>query len=117
MIQYKARSYGINVKIGNESHTSKCSAVDFETIEHHDKYMGKRGVRMRGKNKNRLIKRGKLKYKTYKAHGLFRTKDGYIINSNVNGSFNIGRVLFPTLFNRKTLSVENMLMNPISVEV
>jgi hypothetical protein len=79
--------------------------------------MGIRGIHMRGKNKQRLIKKGKPSYKTYKARGLFRTKDGYIIHSDVNGSFNIGRVLFPELFNQYTLSVENMLMNPISEEI
>ncbi len=41
-IEYKARLVGIKVLRVNESHTSKCSALDFEAIEHHNFYMGKR---------------------------------------------------------------------------
>ncbi|MGC8496943.1 MAG: RNA-guided endonuclease TnpB family protein, partial [Thermoplasmata archaeon] len=32
----------INVIIEDESHTSKCSFLDNESIEHHDEYTGKR---------------------------------------------------------------------------
>ena len=51
-----------------ESHTSKCSFLDKETIEHHDHYVGHR------------IKRG-----------LFKTASGIRINADINGSLNIGR--------------------------
>lgn len=51
-----------------EDHTSKCSFLDRESIEHHDKYKGKR------------VKRG-----------LFKTSKGILINADVNGSLNIGR--------------------------
>jgi len=44
MIKYKAELVGINVVIVGESHTSKCSAVDFEPIEHHETYLGQRGI-------------------------------------------------------------------------
>ena len=67
-IQYKAEENGINVKLIKESYTSKCSSLDKEPIEKHEKYQGKR------------IKRG-----------LFKTKAGLEINADVNGSFNILR--------------------------
>ena len=51
-----------------EAHTSKCSFLDKESVEHHEKYKGKR------------VKRG-----------LFKTSKGILINADVNGSLNIGR--------------------------
>jgi len=33
---------GIQVIIQDEEHTSKCSFLDNESIEHHDEYMGKK---------------------------------------------------------------------------
>ena len=41
-IRYKAEEIGISVTIQDESHTSKCSFLDNESIDHHDTYMGKR---------------------------------------------------------------------------
>ena len=117
MIKYKADLVGINVSIIRESHTSKCSSVDFESIEHHDDYKGVRGVSRRGKNKKRLIAKGESEYKTYQARGLFRTREGYIIHSDVNGSYNIGRRAFPELFNEHILSIRDMLKSPISVQI
>ncbi len=116
-IQYKAHLVGIEVKLVNEHHTSKCSALDFESIQHHDKYLGRRGVSIKGRNKRSKIMKGEPEYIWYKARGLFRSADGYIIHSDVNGSFNIGRVAYPELFNEYTLSVDSMRLNPISIEV
>ena len=42
MIKYKAKLVGMLVYTTHESYTSKCSALDGESIEHHDKYIGKR---------------------------------------------------------------------------
>ncbi|MHA1946491.1 MAG: RNA-guided endonuclease InsQ/TnpB family protein [Candidatus Hodarchaeales archaeon] len=63
---YKADEQGIKVIKQEESHSSKCSFLDNEPIEHHDKYLGKRISR-----------------------GLFKSKQGYIINADVNGAYNI----------------------------
>lgn len=52
----------------NESHTSKCSSLDLEEVKHHDSYIGKR------------VKRG-----------LFRTKNGILLNADINGAYNIMR--------------------------
>jgi len=117
MIKYKADLVGINVSIIRESHTSKCSSVDFESIEHHGNYMGIRGVSRRGRNKRKSIKNGESEFKAYQARGLFRTKDGYLIHSDVNASYNIGRRAFPELYNVHTLSKRVMLKSPNSVQI
>lgn len=68
MLQYKCQLKGIRFIVTEESHTSKCSFLDLEEIRHHESYLGKR------------VKRG-----------LFRTSTNCYINSDVNGSLNIGR--------------------------
>jgi putative transposase len=67
-ISYKAKKEGITFTTINEAYTSKCSALDLETVQKHEHYLGKR------------IKRG-----------LFKTSDGTLINSDINGSLNILR--------------------------
>lgn len=67
-INYKSYMEGINFITQEESYTSKCSSLDFEQIKRHDNYLGKR------------IKRG-----------LFKSGEGKLINSDVNGSLNILR--------------------------
>ncbi|MCL4326362.1 MAG: transposase [Candidatus Thermoplasmatota archaeon] len=74
-IQYKAEEQGIEVKIANESHTSKCSFLDNESIEHHDNYIGKRISR-----------------------GIFRSADGTLINADLNGAYNIIKKAIPDAF-------------------
>ena len=70
-ILYKAKLQGISVLLNEESYTSKCSALDLEPIQKHDIYLGKR------------VKRG-----------LFKTSKNFLINADLNGSFNIGRKVF-----------------------
>lgn len=67
-LQYKCQLKGIRFIVTEEAHTSKCSFLDEEFIEHHEQYRGKR------------VKRG-----------LFRTSKGIFINADINGSLNIGR--------------------------
>jgi len=69
-IQYKASLVGITVTTIEEGYTSKCSALDLESIGKHEDhtYAGKR------------IKRG-----------LFSTSLGLLINADVNGALNILR--------------------------
>lgn len=68
LLKYKLELKGINYIETEESHTSKCSFIDKEEITHHDSYVGRR------------IKRG-----------LFRSKEGYKYNADINGSLNILR--------------------------
>lgn len=117
MIKYKAKLVGIDVELCNEGYTSKCSALDFESVEYHKKYLGVRGVKIKGQNTKNAILSGEPEYKYYRARGLFQSKNGTLIHSDVNASFNIGRVTYPNLYNEHTLSVKNMTIPPISLEV
>ena len=63
---------GNEVHLVDESYTSKCSFLDNEPIRKHKKYMGKRLYR-----------------------GLFKSKKGILINSDINGAYNILKKVFP----------------------
>lgn len=68
ILEYKCKLKGIRFIVAEESYTSKCSFLDLEEIKHHEVYRGQR------------IKRG-----------LFIDSSNCHINSDVNGSLNIGR--------------------------
>ncbi len=95
MLQYKGEDAGITVKLQDESHTSKCSFLDNESIEHHEKYMGKR------------IRRG-----------LFRSAKGILINADVQGAYNIIRKCEPNAFQKWNADgVGGCGLHPIRVKV
>ncbi len=75
MITYKAQLVGIAVVLVNEAYTSKCSALDHESICKHEHYTGRRISR-----------------------GLFRTADGRIVNADANAAANILRKGVPEAF-------------------
>jgi len=75
MSKLKGSRSGINVKIQNESHTSKCSFLDMESIEHHDEYMGRR------------IKRG-----------IFKSKNGILTHADLQAVYNIIKKAVPEAF-------------------
>ncbi|MHB8559908.1 MAG: zinc ribbon domain-containing protein, partial [Thermoplasmataceae archaeon] len=75
LIRYKAEERGINVIIQEESHTSRCSFLDGESIEHHDVYVGKR------------IRRG-----------VFRSKNGILIHAVLQAVYNIIKKAVPEAF-------------------
>jgi putative transposase len=59
-LKYKCEWEGINFKSDYEGHTSKCSALDFESIKHHCKYMSKRAPPIKGRNsKEEFQRKGK----------------------------------------------------------
>ena len=90
-LQYKGEEAGIDVILQDESHTSKCSVLDVESIEHHDVYMGKRISR-----------------------GLFRSAKGKIINADVQGSYNIGFKAFPKTFTQVNVDeIEDVGLHPL----
>ena len=68
MIEYKCKRIGINLVTQEESYTSKCDSLSFESIEFHKNYLGKR------------IRRG-----------LFKSGIGKIVNADINGALNILR--------------------------
>ena len=72
---YKTEEIGITLKEQEESHTSKCSFLDNEPIEHHAKYVGKRITR-----------------------SLFRSAKGIIIHADVNAGYNIIKKAIPKVF-------------------
>ena len=74
MVEYKCKMSGINLVLKEESYTSKCSSIDLEDVKKHEVYQGSR------------IKRG-----------LFKSKEGKIINADVNGSLNILRKAVPNI--------------------
>jgi putative transposase len=78
MIEYKGEEIGIDIREQDESHTSKCSFLDEESVEHHDVYVGKRVSR-----------------------GIFRSKIEKYINADVNGALNIIRKAIPKTFSKK----------------
>lgn len=91
MLKYKCDLIGIKVIIREEAHTSKCSFIDEEKICHHEKYVGRR------------IKRG-----------LFKSKNGILINADCNGSGNILRKEFPKAFAN---GIEGVVVSPVRINV
>jgi len=71
-IEYKAKLVGIHMKTIDESYTSKYSFLDNEPIQKHDIYLGKRISR-----------------------GLFKSSKGIVLNTDVNGAYNIMKKGFP----------------------
>lgn len=95
MISYKATLEGINVKIVEESYTSKCSFLDNEQICKHEEYAGRR------------VKRG-----------LFKTSSGSIINADINAAFNIIRKSAKEAFDVSNLPEgRGFWWNPVRVSV
>ena len=101
MINYKAEEIGIDIKEQEESHTSKCSFLDDESIEHHDVYVGKRISR-----------------------GLFRSSIGKMINADVQGALNIIKKAIPKTFSKKfdtkvdgieDVGLHPLRINPLSI--
>lgn len=79
--------------------------------------MGRHKPSIKGKESKKELSTDCSKFKRVYPRELFHSAKGFIIHSDVNVSFNIGRVVYPKLFNRHRLTVENMLLNPISVEI
>lgn len=90
-IEYKAKLVGINVIVTEESYTSGTSFLDNE-LPIKDNY-----------NKNRRVFRG-----------LFVSNKGIKINSDVNGSLQIMKKVFPNVFD---YGIEDLGLNPIRVNL
>lgn len=91
MITYKANEKGIKVITYEESYTSGCSFLDMEEICKNTY------------DKSRRIKRG-----------LFKSNNGQLINSDVNGSYNIIRKVVPNAFSN---GIEGVYLHPIRVSI
>ena len=85
-IKYKAEERGIEVILVEEDHTSKCSFLDNEPVEHRDEYAGRR------------------------MRGLFKSERG-IINADVNAAYNIIRKAIPKAFEAD--GIEGVGLHPV----
>lgn len=92
-ISYKAKLVGIDVKITEESYTSKVDHLAFETLEKHDIYLGKR-----------------------KKRGLFQSSVNQLINADINGSIGIARKVFGDSAIRQIIG-SGLAFNPIRVNI
>lgn len=99
-IQYKAKLAKIHVIVTEESYTSKASFIDRDPIPAYDPDVV--SPKMSGKR----IKRG-----------LYRTKNGLLVNADINGSANIGRkvILDKRVLLRldRSLAVRPVRINPL----
>ncbi|UUX93761.1 RNA-guided endonuclease InsQ/TnpB family protein [Methanoplanus endosymbiosus] len=86
MLQYKAEDCGIIIIVNEESYTSKCSFLDNEKVCKHTEYCGRRIQR-----------------------GMFRSKEGKLINADVNGALNIIRKALPNAF---ADGIEGVVLHP-----
>ncbi|MFW6375862.1 MAG: RNA-guided endonuclease InsQ/TnpB family protein [Thermoplasmatota archaeon] len=67
-LKHKCEYHDIDFTLVPEHHTSKCSFLDNEPIKHHEEYVGTRVQR-----------------------GLFKSKNGTLINADINGALNIAK--------------------------
>jgi len=91
-ICYKGRLLGVNIVLVREDYTSKCSFIDGESVEKHEKYLGQRFSR-----------------------GLFRTMTGVLINADVNAGYNIIKKAVPNATFADGIEGEGL--NPYSIAV
>ena len=88
-LSYKCQLVGIKMVLQEESYTSKCSFLDNEPLKKQENYQGRR------------IKRG-----------LFKSKNGTLINADVNGSLNILKKALPNSFDE---GIQNLTIRPTRV--
>ncbi|MBN4077313.1 transposase [Sulfobacillus acidophilus] len=94
----KCEQLGIGFSLNEESYTSKCSFLDKEAIQKHEKYQGRR------------IKRG-----------LFRTNNRILVNADINGSANILQKYLTSKHRQEELFFERVckgfVNNPVRVKL
>jgi len=97
MLTYKAELIGITVKITEESYTSKASFLDCDILPAYDP-----------EHKGKHIFSGKRVER-----GLYRAANGWYINADVNGSYNIIRKAFPDAFQAE--EIEGVVVHPTRI--
>lgn len=95
MLKYKAALVGIKVVLTEESYTSLASFLDFDEIPTYGQ------VNAEPKFSGRRVKRG-----------LYKSKNGILINSDINGSANVMRKVFPIAFAE---GIEAVVVQPVRV--
>jgi putative transposase len=92
--RYKAEEEGIDVRKQEEGHTSKCSFLDDEPIEHHKNYVGKRITR-----------------------SLFKSAKGTLIHADVNAGYNIGKKAIPKAFRDGCEWIGGLGLHPVRYNI
>jgi putative transposase len=87
LLTYKAEAVGIRVIVTEESYTSKASFLDLDVLPTYDPTQG-------------VDQEDKPQFSGRRDGRWYRVKGRAPIHSDVNGSFNIGRKVFPTAFGR-----------------
>lgn len=107
-IDYKARELGLNVIWQEESYTSKASFFDNDKIPIFNAKKDEDEGNSKHQFSGKRIKRG-----------LYRTKDGFLVNADVNGSLNIlrkSKVACDTLEKIKSAS-RGLVANPVKIVI
>ncbi|AZV42442.1 RNA-guided endonuclease InsQ/TnpB family protein [Peribacillus asahii] len=100
MIKYKAEQHGIKVLVVEESYTSKASFVDGDFIPTYEK----------GSNGKHHFNGKRIK------RGLYKTKHGFLVNADVNGSANILKKTYLKLNETDDFNIEAVrVWNPKSI--
>ena len=97
-IKYKAKKYGIDVIVTEESYTSKASSLDLDDIPTYGLVNNKKPV-----FSGTRVKRG-----------LYKAKNGALLNADVNGSINIIRKVFKNASVKKLFN-SGCVFQPIRV--
>lgn len=93
-VAYKARLEGMNIIWQEESYTSKASFLNLDYIP--------------------TLNEGKIKFSGYRIkRGLYKSNN-FIINADVNGSYNIMRKAIPNIFSD---GIEGFAINPIKLKI
>ncbi len=96
MLTYKAELVGIQVKVTEESYTSKASFLDWDSLP------------VYGEVNNPTFSGRRVK------RGLYRAADGRHINADVNGSYNIIRKVLPDAFGK---GIAGAAVHPVRLSV
>lgn len=97
-LEYKAQDAGIKVIITEESYTSKASFLDNDILPKYNK-----------DNQDKYVFSGKRIKR-----GMYKSKDGVLINADVNGSYNIIRKVVPNAFAN---GIEGVGLHPIKCNI
>jgi putative transposase len=98
MLSYKAKLAGIQVIVQEESYTSKASFLDLDLIPTY------------GEEKNEPVFSGRRTKR-----GMYKSKQGYKINADVNGSYNIMRKVLPNVFRDNGIGDVNKIIMSLVV--
>ena len=85
MLTYKAETVGMTVLLTEESYTSKASFLDRDPLPNYDPSQG-------------AEQEEKPRFSGTRSGRWYKVKGRKPIHSDVNGSYNVGRKVFPTAF-------------------